>query len=177
MATHLFIDNSFFFVEGYKHVKSTFNIPDNKKTTMNYNKVRQFFDEKYDDIKRRVIAGSNLPGNLIATLQRNSFEVFTQPKFFDRASGKNKERGVDHKLIWEIAKTLFTGHDSERMRIVLCSGDRDFQPIFPDIMTCSCDLDVYVWKNAYSKQYKEIIQSFGKVFELNDEWRRFIDIV
>ena len=177
MATHLFIDNSFFFVEGYKHAESISNLPNNKKPTINYNKVRLFFDEKYPDIKRRVIVGSNLAGNLISTLQGNSFEVFTLPKYFDRTSGKKKERGVDHKLIWEIAKTLFTGHDPERRRIVLCSGDRDFQPIFPDIMTCSCDLDVYVWKNAYSKQYREIIQSFGSVFELNDEWKKFIEIV
>jgi len=180
MASHLFIDNSFFFVEGYKHALKECGQPKNCKPQLNYPKAKDYFDKKCNgDIRRRVIVGSALSGNIITSLQRNSFEVFTLPKYPDLRTGKNRERGVDHKLIWEIGKTVFSERrDSSHIRIILCTGDKDFLPIFPDLLTAGCSLDVYVWAGTYSRQYKDQVDSSGgKIYELNEDWKKFIDII
>jgi len=174
MSSHLFIDNSFLYIEGYKYARKRC-APQSIIPSINYKKLRDFFDEKDDKIVHRTLVGSELAGTLITSAQRNGFYPFTLPKYKD-FNGRMRERGVDHKLIWEIAKSVYTRHDRERIKIILCSGDRDFQPIFPDLRTADCDLDVYVWKGAYSSEYIEQVNSFGKIYELNEEWSKFIEI-
>lgn len=174
---YVFIDNSFLFIQGYKFVESAIKLPTNKKPQFNYVKFRDFLSSK-GTIKRIVLVGSQLPGNLISICQRHGFEVFTLTRHPDMRTGKTIEKGVDQKLGWEIAKTIFTNKDSaSNKKIVLCTGDKDFASIFSDIQTASWALEVIVWKNAVSQAYVQQAEVFGNVQVIGDEWKRFIDIV
>ena len=98
--------------------------PPNKKPQLNYVKFKKFLST-LGDIKRVVLVGSELPGNLMSRCQRNGFEVFTLPRFPNMRTGKKIEKGVDQKLGWEIAKTIFTNKDAtSNKKIVLCTGDK-----------------------------------------------------
>lgn len=174
---YVFIDNSFLFIQGYKHVLDSITLPPNKKPQLNYVKFKKFLST-LGDIKRIVLVGSELPGNLMSRCQRNGFEVFTLPRFPNMCTGKRIEKGVDQKLGWEIAKTIFTNKDAtSNKKIVLCTGDKDFASIFSDVQTASWALHVIVWKNAVSPAYVQAIEVFGKVQIIGNEWRKFIDIV
>lgn len=174
---YVFIDNSFLFIQGYKFVENAITLPPDKKPQLNYIKFKNFLSPK-GTIKRIVLVGSQLPTNMISTCQRHGFEVFTLPRYPDMRTGKNIEKGVDQKLGWEIAKTIFTNKDGTgSKKIILCTGDKDFASIFGDIQTASWALEVIVWKNAVSPVYVRQAEVFGKVHIIGDEWKNFIDIV
>lgn len=174
---YVFIDNSFLFIQGYKLVGKTISLPANKKPQLNYVKFKNFLLSK-GSIKRIVLVGSELSGKLMSTCQRQGFEVFTLPRYPDMRTGKMIEKGVDQKLGWEIAKTIFTNKDSTaNKKIILCTGDKDFASIFSDIQTASWELEVVVWDNAVSPIYTRQIEIFGKVHIIKEEWKEFIDIV
>jgi len=116
--------------------------------------------------------------NLITKCQLNGFEVITLPKYPDLKTGKNVEKGVDQKIGWEIAKTIFTNKDSVRnKKIILCSGDKDFASILSDIHTSNWLFELWLWNNAFSKQYVQHVNTFGQVRVLDNEWKKFISIV
>jgi hypothetical protein len=62
-------------------------------------------------------------------------------------------------------------------KIILCSGDKDFMSIFPDIQTTNWGLEVWMWNNSFSTAYKTEVEIFGKMKVLDSEWKQFIDIV
>lgn len=174
---YVFIDNSFLFIQGYKYVQSKIKLPSNKKVQFNYAKFKSFLSDK-GNIKRIVLVGSELPGNMISSCQRNGFEVFTLPRYPDMKTGKSVEKGVDQKLGWEIAKTIFTNRDgTENKEIILCTGDKDFASILNDIQTSSWALEVLLWDNAISPAYIQQIEVFGSVKTLGSEWKKFLEIV
>jgi uncharacterized LabA/DUF88 family protein len=174
---YVFIDNSFLFIQGYKFVETKVTLSPNKKPQINYRKLRQFISTS-GNIKQMVLVGSELPGNLISLCQRGGMRVFTLPRFPDIRTGKKKEKGVDQKIVWEIAKTIFTNSfGTNRKKIILCSGDKDFMPIFSDIQTAGWALEAWTWSTANSSVYNDEVNVFGTVRKLDDEWRQFIDIV
>lgn len=174
---YVFIDNSFLFIEGYKHVNNVVKIPPTKKPQLDYPALRRFI-EKHGLVKRLVLVGSNLAGSLISTCQRFGFEVVTLPKYPDLKTGKLKEKGVDQKIGWEIAKTIFTNRDPvQYKKIILCTGDKDFASLLPDIHTANWAFELWLWHNSYSKIYATQVEAFGKVRELDNEWKEFIKIV
>ena len=174
---YAFIDNSFLFIQGYKYVQKITKLPKNKKPQFNYLKFKSFLSKK-GDIKRIVLVGSQLSGKLITTCQRNGFEVFTLPRYPDIRTGKYVEKGVDQKLGWEIAKTIFTNKEStESKKIILCTGDKDFASILSDIQTSSWSLEVLIWNNSMSSAYIRQVETLGTVQTLGEEWKNFIDIV
>jgi len=176
---YVFIDNSFLFIQGYKHVKKVTNLPNNKKPVLNYKKLRNFIEEYGEGIiKRIVLVGSNLSGNLYSTCQLNGIEPFSLPKYPDIKSGRKIEKGVDMKVAWEIAKTIFTNKDPVgNKKIILCSGDKDFISILSDIHTSNWSFELWLWNNAYSKVYEQYVNTFGSIKALDNEWKKFIDIV
>ncbi|MCQ2352410.1 MAG: NYN domain-containing protein [Victivallaceae bacterium] len=174
---YVFIDNSFLFIQGYKYVKKAIPLCAGKKPQFNYAKFKTFLSKK-GEIKRIVLVGSELPSNIMASCQRNGFEVFTLPRYPDMKSAKPVEKGVDQKLCWEIAKTIFTNRNSTAdKQIILCTGDKDFASIFSDIQTSSWGLEVLLWDNSASQAYIQQAQVFGTVQKLGAEWKKFIDIV
>ncbi len=174
---YVFIDNSFLFIQGYRYVEHAIALPPTKKAQLNYGKFKNFIAQM-GTIKRLVLVGSNLAGTLITSCQRNGFEVFTLPRYPDLKSGKWIEKGVDQKLGWEIAKTIFTNHDSiDNKKIILCTGDKDFASLFSDIHTSAWELEVLLWDNAASPIYIQQAEVFGTVRKLGSEWKNFIDIV
>ena len=174
---YVFIDNSFMYIQGYKYVERAKKLPPNRKPQFNYLKFQKWLSPQ-GNIKRIVLVGSQLSGNMIANCQQNGFEVITLPRFPNTRTGKLKEKGVDQKLCWEIAKTIFTNKEpTSNKKIVLCTGDKDFASIFSDIQTSSWALDVIVWENAVSKAYIRQAEVFGKVQIIGKEWQNFIDIV
>ena len=174
---YVFLDNTFLFIQGYKHVQKVANLPQNKKPSFNYGNFRKFVS-KFGTVKRMVLAGSQLPGNLITICQRSGFEVFTLPRYPNIASGKMQEKGVDQKLVWEIAKTIFTNKEATvNKKIILCSGDKDFMPLLPDIQTSGWSLEVWMWNNSYSPSFQTAVSTFGEMIALDDEWKQFIDII
>jgi uncharacterized LabA/DUF88 family protein len=174
---YVFIDNSFLFIQGYRHVGSVAHLPPNKKPQINYIKFREYI-ATFGTVKRIVLVGSELAGILISTCQRYGFTTFTLPRYPNMVTGKKQEKGVDQKIGWEIAKTIFTNKDSTtNKKVILCSGDKDFMSILSDIQTANWNLEVWMWGNAHSKQYETEINIFGKMVTLDSEWRKFIDIV
>ena len=174
---YVFIDNSFLFIQGYRYVQAAIKLPANKKPQFNYSKFKTFLSQK-GCIRRVVLVGSCLSGNLITSCQLNGFEVFTLPRYPNMQTGKKVEKGVDQKLGWEIAKTIFTSKDSpENKKIILCTGDKDFASILSDIQTSSWALEVLLWENSASLAYIQQIQVLGTVHKLGPEWKSFIDIV
>ena len=174
---YVFVDNSFMYIQGYSLVKRDITLPSNRKPQFNYFKFQKWLSLQ-GNIKRIVLVGSNLSGNLIANCQQRGFEVITLPRFLDKLTDKEKEKGVDQRLCWEIAKTIFTNKEpTSNKKIVLCTGDKDFASIFNDIQTSSWALDVIVWENAVSKAFVRQTEVFGQVQIIGKEWRRFIDIV
>ena len=174
---YVFIDNSFLFIQGYKHVKVVARIPSTKKPQVNYSGLRNFV-KQHGKIKRIVLVGSDLSGSLISTCQREGFEVVTLPKYPDIKTGHRKEKGIDQKIGWEIAKTIFTNKDPvQNKRIILCTGDKDFASILSDVQTSNWSFEVWLWKNSYSSAYVRQIEVFGTVRTLDSEWKQFIRIV
>ena len=133
--------------------------------------------EKQGEVKRIVIAGSELACSIVTQCQKIGITPFTLPKYPDFKTGKLGEKGVDHKICWEIAKTIFTNKDSVvNKKIILCSGDKDFISVFPDIHTSNWAFELWLWRNSYSTKIKTNVQPFGRVRELDSEWKEFIKI-
>ena len=134
---YVFIDNSFLFIEGYKYVRSVASIPPNKKPYIDYFALKRLIEEQ-GEVKRIVLVGSELPGPLITNCQRAGIEVFTLPKYPDLRTGRKKEKGIDQKIGWEVAKTIFTNKEPVTgKKIILCTGDKDFASILSDIQTAN----------------------------------------
>ncbi len=93
-------------------------MPPTKKPYIDYNGFRRFV-EKQGDLKRLVLVGSDLAGTLITTCQRAGFEVFTLPRQPDFKTGTLREKGVDQKIGWEVAKTIFTNRDAVQSKKVI----------------------------------------------------------
>jgi hypothetical protein len=174
---YFFIDNSFLFVQGYKHVRTVAKLPATKKVSIDYSGFRKFLSEQ-GDLKRTVIVGSNLAGSLISKCQFAGFEVFTFPKYPDIKSGHLKEKGIDHKICWEIGKTIFTNKENAgNKKIILCSGDKDFMAILPDIHTSNWHFELWLWTNSFSQKFVDQVKCFGDVKILDQEWKKFIKII
>jgi hypothetical protein len=173
---YAFIDNSFLFIEGYKHVRAVTKLPPNKKPYIDYRALRTFI-QKEGNLKRVVLVGSNLAGNLISGCQLAGFEVFTFPRYPDIRTGKDREKGIDQKIGWEVAKTIFTNKDTTaNKKILLCTGDKDFMAVLPDIQTANWAFELWVWKNCCSPKYTLAVEVLGKVRLLDAEWKYFIKI-
>lgn len=175
---YVFIDNSFLFIQGYKHVCAVAKNMGNKKPQVNYKRLREYIAIQ-GEVKHIVLVGSSLSGRLIETCQLSGFEVFTLPKYPDfKNEGKKKEKGVDMKIGWEIAKTIFQNRDSNRnKKIILCTGDKDFASILYDIRTAGWEFELWLWKNSFSTSYANQVEINGTVKILDEEWKKFIDLV
>lgn len=174
---YVFIDNSFLFTQGYKHVATVAKLPANKKPSLDYVALRKFLEE-HGTLKRAVLVGSDLAGSIFSQSQRVGFNVHSFPKYPDFKTGTRKEKGVDQKVCWEIAKTIFTNRDSTtNKKIILCTGDKDFMTILSDIHTSGWDFELWLWKNSYSPIFAQEVKVFGKIKELDTEWKKFIKIV
>jgi hypothetical protein len=173
---YVFIDNSFLFLQGYKHVQQVAKLGGVKHTYVDYLALRNFL-LKQGELKRSVIIGSDLPGGMISKCQAAGFEVFTFPKYPEFKSGKPKEKGIDHKICWEIAKTIFTNKDPvPNKKIILCTGDKDFMTVLSDIHTSNWAFELWLWTNSYSPKFAQQVKVFGTVKELDGEWKHFIKI-
>jgi uncharacterized LabA/DUF88 family protein len=173
---YVFIDNSFLFAQGYKHVTNLAKLTPNNKLSIDYTGLRTFLS-KHGDVKRAVIVGSNLAGNLITKCQLAGFNVYTFPKYPDLKSGNLKEKGIDHKICWEIAKTIFTNKDSAlNKKIILCTGDKDFMTVLPDIQTSNWEFELWLWNNSFSPKFTDQVKVFGTIKVLDQEWKQFIKI-
>jgi hypothetical protein len=173
---YAFVDNSFLFIQGYKHVRSVASVPINKTPYVDYKGLKVFL-AKQGEVKRVVLVGSDLAGSIMSQCQKLGITPFTLPKYPDFKTGKPEEKGVDHKLCWEIAKTIFTNKDPlPNKKIILCTGDKDFLSVLPDIHTSNWAFELWIWKNSYSPKVRDSVQAFGKIRELDDEWKAFIKI-
>lgn len=174
---YVFIDNSFLFIEGYKHVTKVSGNPPTKKPQIDYLKLKKFF-ESFGEVRRIVLVGSELAGSLITNCQRAGIEVFTLPKYPDIKSGTNREKGVDLKVGWEIAKTIFTNKDPvQSKKIILCTGDKDFASVLSDIHTSNWSFELWLWSGSFSPAFSAQIKVFGCLKELDNEWKKFINLV
>ena len=174
---YVFIDNSFLFIEGYKYAKSVARLPGTKKPQIDYFKLKRFI-ESHGEVKRIVLVGSELAGSLITNCQRAGFEVFTLPKYPDIKNGTNKEKVVDQKIGWEVAKTIFTNKDPiASKKVILCTGDKDFASILPDIHTSNWGFELWLWHGSFSSAFATQVKVFGTLRELDGEWKKFINIV
>lgn len=173
---YIFIDNSFLFIEGYKHVRRATNIPTTKTPFVDYFSLRSYLN-RVGEVRRVVICGSELPGSMISKCQSAGFEVFTFPRYPDIKSGEMKEKGIDHKIAWEIAKTIFTNRDPvQNKKIILCAGDKDFMPILQDIHTSNWGFELWLWANSFSKKFSDQVRVFGTVKVLDREWKNFLKV-
>jgi len=173
---YVFIDNSFLYAQGYKHARAIAKLPAHKAPYIDYLALRGFL-QKQGELKRAVIVGSDLPGSMISKCQSAGFEVSTFPKFPDFKTGHLKEKGIDHKICWEIAKTIFTNKDPlPNKKIILCTGDKDFMSILPDIHTSNWAFELWLWTNSYSEKFVTQVKVFGSVRVLDGEWNQFIKI-
>lgn len=174
---YAFVDNSFLFIEGYKHVRRVANLPANKKPQVNYRRLRGFIGEA-GHVRRVVLCGSNLAGNIISAAQAARIEAFTLPRYPDFKTGKRKEAGVDHKLCWEVAKSIFRNRDpTTNKKVIICTGDKDFMSILPDIQTSGWALELWLWSGSFSPALAAAVQTFGELRSLDQDWKKFIDIV
>jgi hypothetical protein len=175
-STYVFLDNSFLFIQGYSHVKSRVSLPPGKKLFIDYFALRHFLAE-HGEVKRVVLVGSDLAGSLISTCQMAGFEVHTFPKYPNYKTGKPEEKGIDQKICWEVAKTIFTNKDPlPNKKIILCTGDKDFMTLLPDIQTSNWSFELWLWKNSFSTIFTKQVEVFGKVKVLDGEWKKFIKI-
>ena len=174
---YVFIDNSFLFIEGYKHVRKVANLGQAKKPQIDYVKFKRFI-ETFGEVKRVVLVGSELAGSLITNCQRAGFEVFTLPKYPDIKTGTNREKGVDLKVGWEVAKTIFTNKDPvTEKKVILCTGDKDFASVLSDIHTSNWKFELWLWHGSFSPAFSSQVKVFGSLRELDAEWKKFINIV
>lgn len=174
---YAFIDNSFLYVQGYKHVTPIAKPPATKHLQVDYNGLKRFL-QKHGDLKRVVLVGSNLSGNIMTRCQSAGFQVFTYPKYPDFKTGVLKEKGIDHKICWEIAKTIFTNKDPvPNKKVILCTGDKDYISVLPDIQTSNWAFEIWLWTNSFSPKIADIVKSFGSIKVLDDEWKHFIRVV
>jgi hypothetical protein len=173
---YVFIDNSFLFIEGYKYVTAIAKLPPTKKPYIDYFGLKRFV-EKHGEVKRMVLVGSELAGSLITNCQRAGFEVFTLPKYPDLKTGKVKEKGVDQKIGWEVAKTIFTNKEPvTNKKIILCTGDKDFASILSDIHTSNWGFELWLWHGSFSASFAGQVKVFATLRELDREWKHFIKI-
>jgi hypothetical protein len=173
---YVFIDNSFLFLQGYKHVQNVANLGPTKHPYVDYLALRSFL-LKQGELKRAVIVGSDLPGSMISKCQAAGFEVSTFPKYPEFKTGVLKEKGIDHKICWEIAKTIFTNKDPvPNKKIILCTGDKDFMTVLSDIHTSNWAFELWLWTNSYSPKFTQQVKVFGTVKVLDGEWKHFIKI-
>lgn len=173
---YVFVDNSFLFIQGYKHVRAVGSLPPNRKAYIDYVALKRFLEER-GEVKRMVLVGSQLAGSIIQKCQRAGFEVWTLPRHADIKSGKTKEKGVDQKIGWEVAKTIFTNKDPVmNKKIILCTGDKDFASILSDIQTAGWAFELWLWRSSFSAAYAQQVEVFGTLRELDTEWKKFIKI-
>jgi len=173
---YVFIDNSFLFIEGYKHVRRVTSIPVTKTPYVDYFMLKRFLLDS-GEVRRAVICGSELPGSMISKCQSAGFEVFTFPRYPNIKTGKMEEKGVDHKICWEIAKTIFTNRDPvQNKKIILCAGDKDFMPILPDIHTSNWAFELWLWSNSFSQKFADQVNIFGTVTVLDAQWKKMFKV-
>lgn len=173
---YAFVDNSFLYAQGYKHVYSVAKLPASKHPYIDYPAFKRFL-QRQGDLKRAVIIGSDIPGSIISRCQSAGFQVTTFPKFPEFKTGKLKEKGVDHRVCWEIAKTIFTNKDPlPNKKIILCTGDKDFMAILTEIHTSNWAFELWLWTNSFSPKFAEAVTAFGSVRVLDTEWSQFIKI-
>jgi hypothetical protein len=173
---YVFLDNSFLFIEGYKYVRAATHIPPSKTPYVDYYALRRYL-QKEGNLCRTVIAGAELPGSMITKCQAAGFEVFTFPRYPDLKTGKMKEKGIDHKICWEIAKTIFTNREAvQNKKIILCTGDKDFMAVLPDIHTANWAFELWLWPDSYSPKFADQVKVFGKLKSLDKDWREFIKV-
>lgn len=173
---YVFIDNSFLFIEGYKHVRKVTRLPSSKTPYVDYFSLRRYLNQS-GDVRRAVICGSELPGSMISKCQSAGFEVYTFPRYPEIKSGEMKEKGVDHKIAWEIAKTIFTSRDPvQNKKIILCAGDKDFMTILQDIHTSNWAFELWLWADSFSKKFSAQVRVFGTVKVLDREWKNFLKV-
>lgn len=171
---YVFINDSFLFIEGYRHVKNALGLPSAKKPYTDYVALRRFI-ERSGELKRLVLVGADLPGTLISRCQMAGFEVQTFPKYPDFKTGRRKEKGIDQKVCWEVAKTIFSSEDRVgNKKIILCTGDRDLMTVLPDIRISNWAFELWLWKNSFSDHYVQQVEVFGTVRVLDREWKKFI---
>jgi len=173
---YVFVDNSFLFIQGYKHVRAVASLPPSKKPYIDYAALKRLLEEQ-GEVRRMVLVGSQLAGSIIRQGQQAGFEVSTLPRHPDIKTGKTKEKGVDQKIGWEVAKTIFTNKDPlMNKKIILCTGDKDFASILPDIQTAGWAFELWLWRSSFSATYAQQVKVFGRLRELDGEWRKFIKI-
>jgi len=169
-----FIDSSFLFVEGFRHVRNTLSLAPTKKPCVDYAAFRRFL-ERSGELKRIVLIGSDLPGTLISQCQMAGFDVHTSPRYPHFKRSRRKEDGIDQKICWEIAKTVYTNKDPGiNNKIIFCSGSRDLMALFSDIHTSHWAFELWAWKNSFSDRYLKQAQVFGTVRILDKEWKKFL---
>lgn len=175
-STYVFLDNSFLYIQGYRHVKSHISLPPTKNLYIDYFALKHFLTA-HGNIKRVVLVGSDLAGSLISKCQMAGFEVHTFPKYPNFKTGKPEEKGIDQKICWEVAKTIFTNKDAlQNKKIILCTGDKDFMTILPDVQTSNWSFELWLWKTSFSQIFAKQVEVFGKVKILDNEWKKFIKI-
>jgi hypothetical protein len=113
---------------------------------------------------------------MISTCQAAGFEVSTFPKYPDFKTGIPREKGIDHKICWEIAKTIFTNKDPVPSKKIILSGDKDFMTVLSDIHTSNWAFELWLWTNSYSPTFAQQVKVFGSVRVLDREWSHFIKI-
>lgn len=173
---YVFIDNSFLFIEGYKHVRAVTNVPPGKTPYVDYLSLRRYLNN-FGDLRRAVIVGSELPGSLISKCQSSGFDVYTFPRFPDIKTGQMKEKGIDQKICWEIAKSIFTSRDPvQNKKVILCAGDKDFMTILPDIHTSNWAFELWLWSKSFSKKFADQVKVFGTIKSLDKEWKQMFKI-
>ena len=84
---YAFIDNSFLFIQGYKHVQAMTRLPSNKKPYVDYRGLKAFL-EKQGEVKRIVLVGSELAGGIVSQCQRLAITTFTLPRYPYFKTGK-----------------------------------------------------------------------------------------
>ena len=173
---YVFVDNSFLYIQGYKHVEKVANLPECKHPYIDYGAFKRFL-QKQGELKRAVIVGADLPGSMMSKCQSAGFHVVTLPKYPDFVTGKLEEKGVDHRVCWEIAKTIWTNKDPvANKKIILCTGDKDFIGILPEIHTSNWAFELWLWNNSFSPKFAEAVKAFGTVRVLDTEWHQFIKV-
>ena len=171
---YVFIDSSFLFTEGCKRARKALGLPPTRKPLVDYVALRRFL-ERSGELKKLVFTGSDLPGTLISQCQMAGFDVQTSFKYPDRKTGKKRQKGVAHKICWEIAKTVFTGNgNGANRRIILCTGNKDLMAVLPDIHGSNWAVELWLWKNSFSRQYVDQVHFFGTVRVLDKEWKKFM---
>jgi hypothetical protein len=160
MPIHIFIDNSYMFIEGQKASARALQLTArlDPRIRFNMNKVLSVITGD------RVVASQRLYGSEAGSLssvwnsaKKSAMDVHV----FRRSVATGKEKFVNTKIVNDLCELMWDVHENTHAVIAVLTGDQTVVAPCRELLTSSAvQLELYAYEQSVSTQFHELAQQF-----------------